>query len=167
MLHEIEKVKKEGDSLGGIIQCVIRNMPSGIGEPIYNKLQARLAFAMMSINAAHGFEYGSGFDGASKLGSENNDALSIEDKKISSKTNYSGGILGGISTGEDVYFNVAFKPVATILQAQQSVNNKSENIVLKNEGRHDPCVLPRAVPIVEAMAAIVLLDLYLIHSSSI
>lgn len=158
MIAEIEAVKKEGDTLGGTIQCVIQNVPVGIGEPVFDKLHAVLAHSMLSINAAHGFEYGSGFEGASKKGSENNDEWENVDGKIRTKTNHAGGILGGISTGEDIYFNVAFKPIATILKKQQSINNKGEEITLQNEGRHDPCVLPRAVPIVEAMAALVILD---------
>ncbi len=162
MISAIEAVKKEGDTLGGTIQCVIQHIPTGIGEPVFNKLHAVLAHAMLSINAAHGFEYGSGFEGASKKGSENNDEWENVDGKIRTKTNHAGGILGGISTGEDIYFNVAFKPIATILKKQQSVNSKGEEITLQNEGRHDPCVLPRAVPIVEAMSALVLLDFLLL-----
>ncbi len=158
MISAIEAVKKEGDTLGGTIQCVIQHLPAGIGEPVFNKLHAVLAHAMLSINAAHGFEYGSGFEGASKKGSENNDEWENVDGKIRTKTNHAGGILGGISTGEDIYFNVAFKPIATLLKKQQSVNSKGEEITLQNEGRHDPCVLPRAVPIVEAMAALVLVN---------
>ncbi len=160
MISAIEAVKKEGDTLGGTIQCVIENVEAGLGEPVFNKLHAVLAHAMLSINAAHGFEYGSGFEGASKKGSENNDEYENVDGKIRTKTNNAGGILGGISTGEDIYFNVAFKPIATILKKQQSVNSKGEEITLQNEGRHDPCVLPRAVPIVEAMAALVIVDLF-------
>ena len=163
MISAIEAVKKEGDTLGGTIQCVIQHIPAGIGEPVFNKLHAVLAHAMLSINAAHGFEYGSGFEGASKKGSENNDEWENVDGKIRTKTNHAGGILGGISTGEDIYFNVAFKPIATILKKQQSVNSKGEEITLQNEGRHDPCVLPRAVPIVEAMAALVLFDFLLLN----
>jgi chorismate synthase len=158
MIAAIEEVKKQGDTLGGTIQCVIQHVPTGLGEPVFDKLHAVLAHAMLSINAAHGFEYGSGFEGASKRGSENNDAFYNDNETIKTKSNNAGGILGGISTGEDIYFNVAFKPIATILKEQQSVNNKGEEITLQNEGRHDPCVLPRAVPIVEAMAALVLLD---------
>lgn len=156
MISAIEQVKKEGDTLGGVIQCVIKNVPAGLGEPVFDKLHAVLAHAMLSINAVHGFEYGSGFEGASKKGSENNDEWTNESGKVSTKTNNAGGILGGISTGDDIYFNVAFKPVATILKPQQSINSKGEQITLQNEGRHDPCVLPRAVPIVEAMAALVI-----------
>ena len=162
MIQTIEEVKKQGDTLGGTIQCVIQNTPVGLGEPVFDKLHAVLAHAMLSINAAHGFEYGSGFAGASKKGSENNDEWENVDGKIRTKTNHAGGILGGISTGEDIYFNVAFKPIATILKQQQSINSKGEEITLQNEGRHDPCVLPRAVPIVEAMAALVLVDFLLL-----
>ncbi len=158
MISAIEQVKKEGDTLGGVIQCVIKNVPAGLGEPVFDKLHAVLAHAMLSINAVHGFEYGSGFEGASKKGSENNDEWTNESGKVSTKTNNAGGILGGISTGDDIYFNVAFKPVATILKPQQSINSKGEQITLQNEGRHDPCVLPRAVPIVEAMAALVIVN---------
>lgn len=161
MIAAIEAVKKEGDTLGGVIQCVIKHTPAGLGEPVFDKLHAKLAQAMLSINAVHGFEYGSGFEGASKKGSENNDEWINTNGKIQSKTNHAGGILGGISTGEDIYFNVAFKPVATILKPQQSINTKGEEITLQNEGRHDPCVLPRAVPIVEAMAALVMVDFFL------
>lgn len=164
MIAAIEEVKKQGDTLGGTIQCVIQHLPIGLGEPVFDKLHAVLAHAMLSINAAHGFEYGSGFEGASKKGSENNDEFFNKNGEIKARTNHAGGILGGISTGEDVYFNVAFKPVATILKEQQSVNTKGEEIALQNEGRHDPCVLPRAVPIVEAMAALVILDFMLLSN---
>jgi chorismate synthase len=162
MIQAIEEVKKQGDTLGGTIQCVIQNTPIGLGEPVFDKLHAVLAHAMLSINAAHGFEYGSGFAGASKKGSENNDEWENVDGKIRTKTNHAGGILGGIATGEDIYFNVAFKPIATILKQQQSINSKGEEITFQNEGRHDPCVLPRAVPIIEAMAALVLVDFLLL-----
>lgn len=164
MIDAIEDVKKQGDTLGGTIQCVIQNTPIGLGEPVFDKLHAVLAHAMLSINAVHGFEYGSGFEGASKKGSENNDEFYNDNGKIKTKTNYAGGILGGISTGEDIYFNVAFKPIATILKEQKSVNTNGEEITLQNEGRHDPCVLPRAVPIVEAMAALVILDSVLLSN---
>lgn len=157
-IAKIEEVKKEGDTVGGTIQCIIQNVPVGVGEPVFDKLQATLAHAMLSINAAQGFEYGSGFEGAKLKGSENNDEYYIEDDKVRTRTNYSGGIQGGISNGEDIYFNVAFKPVATILKKQNTVNKNSEEIELQNEGRHDPCVLPRAVVIVEAMAAVVMVD---------
>lgn len=158
MIALIEQVRKDGDTVGGVITCGIKDCPVGLGEPLFDKLQADLAKAMFSINAVHGFEYGSGFEGAAKRGSENNDEFYSEGEKILTRTNYSGGIQGGISNGMDIYFRVAFKPVATILKAQESVNVKGESVEVKGRGRHDPCVLPRAVPIVEAMAAIVLAD---------
>lgn len=158
MIELIEKTRIEGDSIGGIISCVIKNSPAGLGEPVFDKLHADLGKAMLSINAVQGFEYGSGFDGAEKKGSLNNDEFLNKDGKIITKTNFSGGIQGGISNGMDIYFNVAFKPVATIMKGQKSVNKQGEEITFEAKGRHDPCVLPRAVPIVEAMAAIVLAD---------
>lgn len=154
----IEQVKKEGDTIGGIITCVIQNCPVGLGEPLFDKLQADLAKAMFTINAVQGFEYGSGFEGAAKRGSENNDAFYTENDVVKTRTNFSGGIQGGISNGMDIYFRVAFKPVATIVAAQESVNTGGESVEVKGRGRHDPCVVPRAVPIVEAMAAIVMAD---------
>jgi chorismate synthase len=161
MIEYIAGLKKEGDSTGGIISCVIQGVPVGWGEPIFDKLQARLAFAMLSINASHGFDYGKGFDGVAMKGSEMNDAFIKDGDKISTRTNHSGGIQGGISNGQEIYFRVLFKPVATISQKQDTVNIQSETIQLEAKGRHDPCVLPRAVPVVEAMAAMTLLDLYL------
>jgi chorismate synthase len=158
MIALIEQVRKDGDTVGGVITCEIKDCPVGLGEPLFDKLQADLAKAMFSINAVHGFEYGSGFEGAARRGSENNDEFYSEGDKILTRTNYSGGIQGGISNGMDIYFRVAFKPVATIVKAQESVNVKGESVEVKGRGRHDPCVLPRAVPIVEAMAAIVLAD---------
>lgn len=158
MIALIERVRKEGDSVGGIITGVIRNSPVGLGEPLFDKLQADLARAIFSINAVHGFEYGSGFAGSALKGSENNDAYYNVGGKIKTRTNFSGGIQGGISNGMDIYFRVAFKPVATIVVAQESVNAAGESMEVKGRGRHDPCVLPRAVPIVEAMAAIVMAD---------
>lgn len=166
MIELIDQVRLEGDTVGGVITCVIKNCPVGLGEPLFDKLQADLAKAMFTINAVHGFEYGSGFEGASRLGSENNDAFYTEGDKILTRTNYSGGIQGGISNGMDIYFRIAFKPVATIVKAQESVNVKGESVTVKGRGRHDPCVLPRAVPIVEAMAAIVLADHLLRNRSS-
>lgn len=154
----IEDVRKEGDTIGGIVSCVIKGAPIGLGEPVYDKLHAELGKAMLSINAVKGFEYGAGFDSVKLKGSQLNDIFHSEEHKISTKTNYSGGIQGGISNGEDIYFNVAFKPVATIMQDQQSVDTSGKEIIIKGKGRHDPCVLPRAVPIVESMAAIVLAD---------
>ncbi len=165
MIEYISELKSKGDSCGGVISCVVKNLPVGLGEPAFDKLHADLAKAMMSINAVHGFEYGSGFAGAAMLGSEHNDRFLPsplgEGPGVRSATNFSGGIQGGISNGMPVYFKVAFKPVATILQSQQTVNTKGEAIELMNTGRHDPCVVPRAVPIVEAMCAIVLFDHFL------
>ncbi len=162
MITYIEEIKKKGDTIGGVIQCVIQNTPIGLGEPVFDKLHAVLGHAMLSINAVKGFEIGSGFDSVNFKGSELNDVFYSEDKKIKTKTNNSGGIQGGISNGMPIYFNVAFKPVATILQKQNSVNNKGEEITLEGKGRHDPCVLPRAVPIVESMVALVLVDFLLL-----
>jgi chorismate synthase len=158
MIAAIEQARKDGDSLGGVITCVIKNCPVALGEPVFDKLHADLGKAMLSINAVHGFDYGSGFDGARLKGSEHNDEFENRNNKIVTKTNHSGGIQGGISNGMDIYFRVAFKPVATIMQQQETVNEEGENIVLEGKGRHDPCVMPRAVPIVEAMAAIVIAD---------
>lgn len=164
MLQRIEQVRKEGDSIGGVISCVIQGTPAGLGEPVFDKLHADLGKAMLSINAVKGFEYGSGFEGTKMKGSEHNDNPipnpSPQGKRanIRFKTNNSGGIDGGISNGEDIYFRVAFKPVATIMQKQNTVNSKGEAIEMMGKGRHDPCVLPRAVPIVEAMVAMVMVD---------
>jgi chorismate synthase len=157
MIQKIEQVRKAGDTIGGQIACVIKNTPVGLGEPVFDKLHADLGKAMLSINAVKGFEYGSGFAGTKMLGSQHNDIFKAGDK-ITTETNHSGGIQGGISNGEDIYFNVAFKPVATIMQNQETVNAKGESAEIHGKGRHDPCVLPRAVPIVEAMAALVLVD---------
>ena len=169
MITYIEEIKKQGDTVGGVIQCVIQNTPIGLGEPVFDKLHAVLGHAMLSINAVKGFEIGSGFDSIHFKGSELNDIFvstastsSATTKKIITKTNNSGGIQGGISNGMPIYFNVAFKPVATILQKQNSVNKQGEEIILEGKGRHDPCVLPRAVPIVESMAALVLVDFLLL-----
>jgi len=156
----ITSVKKEGDSLGGIISCVIENVPTGLGEPVFDKLHANLGKAMLSINAVKGFEYGSGFEGSKMRGSEHNDAFTSSKKTT---TNYSGGIQGGISNGMPIYFNVAFKPVATLIQKQTTINSKGEPVEMQGKGRHDPCVVPRAVPIVEAMAALVLADFILLQ----
>jgi chorismate synthase len=161
MIAAIEQARNDGDSLGGIVSCIIKNCPVGLGEPVFDKLHADLGKAMLSINAVHGFDYGSGFEGAALKGSEHNDAFEKRDEKIVTKTNHSGGIQGGISNGMDIYFRVAFKPVATIMQQQNTLNDEGENIIVEGKGRHDPCVLPRAVPIVEAMAALVLADHYL------
>ena len=161
MITLIEKAKADGDSLGGIITCVVSGCKVGLGEPVFDKLEAQLAKAMLSIPAVKGFEIGSGFGGTLLKGSEHNDAFIKAGGQITTKTNHSGGIQGGISNGMDIYFRVAFKPTATIMQKQSSVNQQGEQITLEAKGRHDPCVLPRAVPIVEAMTNLVLADLYL------
>ena len=161
----IQQVKNDGDTIGGIVSCVIRNCPVGIGEPQFSKLHAELGSAMLSINAAKGFEYGMGFKGVEYRGSQVNDIFVKGDNGISTKTNFSGGIQGGIANGQDVFFRVAFKPVATILKPQSTVNLEGESQIVNIKGRHDPCVVPRAVPIVEAMAAIVLLDQFLINNA--
>ena len=164
MIAYIKQLKEEGDSIGGIISCVIKGVPVGLGEPVFDKLQARLAQAMLSINATHGFDYGRGFEGVSLKGSEMNDAFVKVDDKVSTRTNNSGGIQGVISNGQDIYFRVLFKPVATIAKKQDTLDIHTNKIELEARGRHDPCVLPRAVAIVEAMTAMTLLDLYLIKS---
>lgn len=158
MIRRIERARKQGDTLGGVITCVVKGLPAGLGEPVFDKLHADLGKAMLSINAVKGFEYGSGFDGTKKKGSEHNDLFVKKSGAIGTLTNHSGGIQGGISNGEDVYFRVAFKPVATIMQKQPTLNSKGKKVTLQGKGRHDPCVLPRAVPVVEAMAALVLAD---------
>ena len=155
MTDKILEVRKEGDTIGGTVSCVIKNVPVGLGEPVFDKLHADLAKAMLSINAVKGFEYGSGFAGSKMKGSEHNDLFK---KDGSTKTNYSGGIQGGISNGMDIYFKVAFKPVATIIQSQQTINSAGDQVEMQGKGRHDPCVVPRAVPIIEAMAALVMAD---------
>jgi chorismate synthase len=161
MIELIDQVRHDRDTIGGIVTCVIRNVPAGLGEPVFDKLHAQLGKGMLSINAVKGFEYGSGFSGVKLRGSQHNDEFYNEGGKIRTKTNYSGGIQGGISNGEEIYFNVAFKPVATIMQDQQSVDKKGNEVTLGGKGRHDPCVVPRAVPIVEAMAALVMADFVL------
>jgi chorismate synthase len=161
MITLLEQTAKTGDTLGGLIKCVIQNAPIGLGEPVFDKLHADLAKAMISINAVKGFEIGSGFDAAKMKGSDHNDLFEMNDGRISTSTNYSGGIQGGISNGTDIYFNVAFKPVATLMKDQSTVTDQGEQVVLKGKGRHDVCVVPRAVPIVDAMAALVLADHYL------
>ena len=166
MIDLINEVKNDGDSIGGIIKGVIRNVPVGLGEPVFDKLSADLGKAMLGINAVKGFDIGSGFEGISMRGSEHNDAFVMENGKPKIKTNRAGGTLGGISTGEDIYFRVAFKPVATISKSQQTVNLQNETVELKATGRHDPCVLPRAVPIVDAMSALVIMDHLLRHAAS-
>jgi len=160
MEEYIKEIKKQGDSVGGTITCVIQNVPIGLGEPVFDKLHAELGKAMLSINAVHGFEYGSGFCGAKMKGSDHNDAYN---ENGTTRTNLSGGIQGGISNGMDIYFRVAFKPVATLLQKQEVLTNQNQIIEQQGKGRHDPCVVPRAVPIVEAMAALVLVDYYLLN----
>ncbi len=162
MENLIKSVRKEGDTIGGVVSCIIKNVPVGIGEPVFDKLHAELGKAMLSINAVKGFEYGSGFAGVKMKGSEHNDQYEADE---STKTNYSGGIQGGISNGMDIYFNVAFKPVATIMKDQRTIDNKGKETSISGKGRHDPCVVPRAVPIVEAMASLVLLDMILINNS--
>lgn len=164
MTEYIKELKADGDSIGGIISCVIKGVPIGWGEPIFDKLQSRLAQSMLSINATHGFDYGRGFEGVSLKGSEMNDSFVKEGDKVTTKTNNSGGIQGGISNGQDIYFRVLFKPVATISKKQETLDIHTNEVELEAKGRHDPCVLPRAVPIVEAMAALTLMDLYLTKS---
>jgi chorismate synthase len=154
----IKKIRKEGDSVGGTVTCVLQNVPIGLGEPVFDKLHAELGKAMLSINAVKGFEYGSGFNGSRMKGSEHNDWYNSDG---TTKTNLSGGMQGGISNGMDIYFRVAFKPVATIMQKQETIDSDGNIVEMQGKGRHDPCVVPRAVPIVEAMAAMVLADFYL------
>lgn len=162
MENYIRDIRKQGDTVGGTVTCIIQNVPIGLGEPVFDKLHAELGKAMLSINAVKGFEYGSGFEGSKMKGSEHNDLYNNDG---TTKTNLSGGIQGGISNGMDIYFRVAFKPVATIMQKQESLDNKGNISEMTGKGRHDPCVVPRAVPIVEAMAAIVLADFYLINKT--
>ncbi len=162
----ILKIKGEGDTIGGVLTCVIKNCPIGLGQPVFGKLHAALGNAMLSINAAKAFEYGDGFKGLKLKGSEQNDAFYNQCGKIQTKTNHSGGIQGGTSNGQDIYFRVAFKPVATVLMEQETVNIDGIDTTLKARGRHDPCVLPRAVPIVEAMAAMTILDYYLLDRTT-
>ncbi|MCS6821554.1 MAG: chorismate synthase [Microscillaceae bacterium] len=167
MVEYIKEIRKEGDTVGGVVSCVIQNVPVGLGEPVFDKLHAELGKAMLSINAVKGFEYGSGFEGAKMRGSQHNDIFYTDESgKIRTKTNFSGGIQGGISNGEDIFFRVAFKPVATLMQSVKTINEKGEPTTIQGKGRHDPCVVPRAVPIVEAMAALVLVDFYLISQIS-
>ncbi len=158
MIEAIEQAKDEGDTLGGIITCVVKGSPLGLGEPVFDKLHAELAKAVLSINATRGFEIGSGFAAAEMRGSEHNDAFLPKGNEHITATNLSGGIQGGISNGEDIYFRVAFKPVATIMQKQQTIDKEGKAVELEAQGRHDPCVVPRAVPIVEAMTALTLVD---------
>ena len=166
MIELVEKVKAEGDSIGGVIKGIIKNVPTGLGEPVFDKLSADLGKAMLSINAVKGFEIGSGFEGVKMRGSEHNDEF-YTDKvgKIHTKSNNAGGTLGGISNGEDIYFRVAFKPVSTIMKKLNTVDTTGKEAVIEARGRHDPCVLPRAVPIVDAMSALVIMDHYLRHKA--
>jgi chorismate synthase len=166
MISFIDEVRKSRDTVGGIVSCVAKGVPPGLGEPVFDRLHAELGKAMLSINAVKGFEYGSGFEGVKMRGSSHNDSFYQEGDKVRTRTNYSGGIQGGISNGEDIYFNVAFKPVATIMQDQDSLNESGETVTVSGKGRHDPCVVPRAVPIVEAMAALVLADYLLISRTN-
>jgi chorismate synthase len=170
MFDYIDTIRKEGDSIGGIVSCVIKNTPVGLGEPVFDKLHAELGKAMLSINAVKGFEYGSGFEGVKLKGTAHNDAMFTDEAgNTRTRTNHAGGILGGISNGEDIYFNVAFKPVATVMHDQESVDSEGNSVSVSGKGRHDPCVLPRAVPIVDAMAALVIVDFYLrnmVHKNS-
>ena len=162
----IQQVKSEGDTIGGVISCVVKGCPKGLGEPEFDKLHAALAHAMLSINAVKGFEYGEGFAGVSQRGSEQNDVFCMSGNDIVTATNHSGGIQGGISNGQNIYFRVAFKPVATLLQEQQTVDLEGNVTTFTAHGRHDPCVLPRAVPVVEAMAAITILDQFLLSKTA-
>src|SRR5690349_3202451 len=166
MIALIDQVRLDRDTIGGIVTCVIKNTPVGLGEPVFDKLHAELGKAMLGINAVKGFEYGSGFEGVASRGSQHNDEFYTEGGRVRTKTNFSGGVQGGISNGEDIYFNVAFKPVATIMQDQQTVDKHGNETTVSGKGRHDPCVVPRAVPIVEAMAALVLAD-FLLRNKSI
>ncbi len=163
MIQYIDELRIDGNSIGGIISCVVKGVPVGWGEPLFDKLQARLAASMLTINATHGFDYGRGFEGVHLTGAEMNDAFVKDGDKVTTKTNNSGGIQGGISNGQDIYFRVLFKPVATISKKQETLDKELNKIELEAHGRHDPCVLPRAVPIVEAMAALTLVDLYLMN----
>lgn len=158
-------VKAAGDTIGGVVTCVVKGCPVGLGEPAFSKLHSELGAAMLSINAVKGFEYGEGFDGVGQRGSEQNDIFYNDNGKVSTKTNHSGGIQGGISNGQDIYFRVLFKPVATQLREQPTVDKDGKEVTLQVKGRHDPCVLPRAVPVVESMAAMVLLDAYLLNKT--
>jgi chorismate synthase len=163
MIQHIQEIKKQGDTIGGTITCVAQNIPIGLGEPVFDKLHARLGNAMLSINAVKGFEYGSGFCGTKMKGSEHNDAFNTDG---TTKTNLSGGIQGGISNGMDIYFRVAFKPVATLLQKYDTIDKDGNQVEIQGKGRHDPCVVPRAVPIVEALTAMVLVDFHLLNKSN-
>ncbi len=166
MIELIDQTRKNRDTIGGVITGVIQGVPAGLGEPVFDKLHAEIGKAMLSINAVKGFEYGSGFEGVKLNGSDHNDAFYQEDGEVKTRTNYSGGIQGGISNGQDIYFNVAFKPVATIMDDQESINEAGQSVTVSGKGRHDPCVVPRAVPIVDAMSALVIADYLLISKSN-
>jgi chorismate synthase len=162
MIALIDQTRLDRDTIGGVVSCVVKNAPPSLGEPVFDKLHAELGKAMLSINAVKGFEYGSGFAGVALRGSAHNDAFYTDAHgHVRTRSNHSGGVQGGISNGEDIYFRVAFKPVATIMQDQESVDQAGQPVTVSGKGRHDPCVVPRAVPIVEAMAALVLADFYL------
>ena len=161
MIELIKTMRKEGNSVGGVIECVVRGVPPGLGEPVFDKLEADLAKAMLSLPATKGFGIGSGFAGTQLTGAEHNDIFEMRDGRVRTRTNFSGGIQGGISNGENIFFRVAFKPTATILRPQETVTTSGQTTELSARGRHDPCVLPRAVPMVEAMAALVLCDHFL------
>jgi chorismate synthase len=166
MEEYIKQIRKEGDTIGGVVNCVIKKCPVGLGSPVFDKLHAEIGKAMLSINAAKGFEYGSGFEGVAMKGSEHNDPFIMRESEVKTTSNFSGGIQGGISNGEDIYFRVAFKPVATIIQEQQSLDDSGQPTIVTGRGRHDPCVVPRAVPIVESMAALVIADFFLQQKST-
>ncbi|GAB5533600.1 MAG: chorismate synthase [Roseivirga sp.] len=166
MIELIDQTRKNRDTIGGIITGVIQGVPAGLGEPVFDKLHAEIGKAMLSINAVKGFEFGSGFEGVKLNGSEHNDAFYEEDGVVKTRTNHSGGVQGGISNGQDIYFNVAFKPVATIMKDQESINTDGDSVTVSGKGRHDPCVVPRAVPIVDAMAALVIADYLLISKTN-
>lgn len=166
MIELINQTRKNRDTIGGIVTAVVRGVPAGLGEPVFDKLHAQLGKAMLSINAVKGFEYGSGFEGVKLNGSQHNDAFYQEGERVKTRTNHSGGVQGGISNGQDIYFNVGFKPVATIMSDQESLNTAGESVTVSGKGRHDPCVVPRAVPIVEAMGALVVADYLLISRSN-
>lgn len=166
MIAYIDDVRKSRDTVGGIVSGLITGVPAGLGEPVFNKLHATLGAAMLGINAVKGFEYGSGFKGTTMRGSEHNDAFYTDEQgKVRTRTNYSGGVQGGISNGEDIYFRVAFKPVATLMQDQESIDSSGQPVTVSGKGRHDPCVVPRAVPIVEAMTALAIADFYLLQKT--
>jgi chorismate synthase len=166
MTEIIDETRKNRDTIGGVITCVIKGVPVGLGEPVFDKLHAALGAAMLGINAVKGFEYGSGFKGVELHGSEHNDLFDKEGDKVITRTNHSGGIQGGISNGQDIYFRIAFKPVATIMKDQESIDNNGNKVIVEGRGRHDPCVVPRAVPIVEAMAALVIVDFLLLNRTA-